>query len=198
MDFIYETWFNSPHLLLTGASLAIIIVAQLQWRIKFSQTVVINYLICLLTGPLMVSTQLRVTKERWSNFPLFVLLFDFAYYGAHRCFHGFKVHWRHHKPLDNALQCLDFHSLEFLSALLIIFASSRVFAIPVAACMLFLLFYFILQMLLHSGKKYQWPILISPADHNIHHTKHRYNFGSIFKMTDRLFGTYHGPPGGKS
>ena len=195
MDFFRATWFDSSSLLVTGASLAIILGANSLFQIRFSKDVIINYLVCVLTGPMMLSTRFQVTRESWSNFPLFILLVDIAYYGVHRFFHGFKIHWKHHKPPDNPLQCLDFHPLEFFPSYLIFFATSRIFAIPVAAFEMFLIFYFMLQMVLHSGKDYQWPILMSPVDHSIHHTRHLCNFSQIFKLPDRLFGTYYVPPG---
>ena len=134
-------------------------------------------------------------EKKWSNFPLFVMAFDFAYYGFHRLCHRFmpRHHFRvHHKKVTSGLQSFEFHPTEFFSMLLFVhFPVMELLPVPDLGMFLFLAFYTGLQFVIHSGSSSQWPILVSPYDHEIHHTLHFYNHSSLTKLPDKVFKTYY-------
>ena len=191
MKFLTSYYLHPANAALLGIAILLMLVAHLGLRVKFNKKVIFNFFACVLIGPIFFIDFFHMGVNKWYSFPIFLILVDFLYYANHRFFHRFKIHYVHHKPLKNPMQCLEFEIIEFIWTPLTFFLVGDIFQLSPVEMIIFFTFYFSLQLILHSGKDIQWPILISPADHNIHHSKHRYNFSSIFKISDQLFGTYY-------
>lgn len=183
----------SSNLMITAVSLLLLLGSHVIFGIKLDKNMTFNFGFCVVLGPVIFSDVLQVTTSRWYHFPMFLVAYDFLYYGIHRFFHRFKIHFLHHKKLQNPIQCLDFEPLEFVFTPLAVFVTSRILPIPALGIIVFLGLYFLLQLVVHTGEERHWPIFISPYDHAVHHTKHSYNFASIFKAPDQIFGTYYWP-----
>lgn len=126
------------------------------------------------------------------NLPAYTLAYDFCYYVLHRLHHRFWTpHFKvHHKPLKNPFQAGEFDALEIFTIHSVIFGLKFLFPLPISGFMAFFLLYTMQSFLIHTGWSLDYPIFVSPSDHNAHHTYHHYNFATILKLYDQVFGTY--------
>lgn len=127
------------------------------------------------------------------NVPLYTFTYDMVYYFLHRVHHQyFPMHIKvHHKPLRNALQAMEFEPIELLSVHALLLFVRMILPIPPLGTFVFFTFLFVVSTVSHTGWDLDYPIVISPADHKVHHNLHVYNYGSMFKIFDQAFGTYH-------
>lgn len=134
-----------------------------------------------------------------------IVLMDFLYYIYHRLDHSYKFLWAFHS-VHHSDSTLNYSTALRVSWFEQIFFF--VFLIP-----LFLIGYHPLIILLAGivldtyqffchGNYLQFPrfteyILVTPKNHRVHHSRdahhQRSNFGAIFSIWDRLFGTYTTP-----
>ncbi|MEZ0608783.1 sterol desaturase family protein [Fibrella sp. WM1] len=135
------------------------------------------------------------------------VLTDFLRYWYHRFFHLIEPLWQLHAYHHSAeeLNVLAFYRHHFLEAtcsrlisyLPIMIVGNSIYTIlPILAVM------YTIELLQHSSIPSSWGVLgryvlISPAAHRVHHSKHQQdfdkNFGQIFVFWDKLFGTYSVP-----
>lgn len=142
----------------------------------------------------------------WWSFAIWfvvaLLIFDAWFYFGHRILHMdrfYPFHALHHKSVAPTVWSNDSSTLidTFIehSFYLVIW-----FILPVPALSIFALRLFdqISGMVGHSGFEYfasrssRYPSpMICSTYHDLHHSQFRYNFGNIFSIWDRLFGTIH-------
>lgn len=161
--------------------------------------------------------RIRVSKELLLlsyTFVLFVLS-DLSRYWLHRLMHTVKFLWRFHRvhhsaevlnpltfyrvhPIENILFGLRYALVTgFITAIYIYFFGAGITAIEfMGANILVLGFSLVGSNLRHSHIPFSYPKwlenwLISPYQHQLHHSKKYYghNFGSFLAVWDRLFGT---------
>jgi sterol desaturase/sphingolipid hydroxylase (fatty acid hydroxylase superfamily) len=134
---------------------------------------------------------------------LMLVLVDLKHYAWHRFMHlapFWELHKYHHSATEfNLITTSRGHFLE--KGILVIF-DSILFSLLGAAqeqFIFFLVFQEFYDQLLHSnlGTTYGWLgryILVSPMAHRLHHSQHKIhynkNFGNLFVLWDKLFGTY--------
>ncbi len=171
----------------------------------------------LLMGTLLLFLSHRVESRDWGllhhfgwgtlpNILASAVLLDLLFYGVHWANHYVPFLWRfhraHHSDLDlDVTTSQRFHIGEVLISTLI-----KAVAIPVlgVSWMGLLIFEVVLQaatQFQHSNLGLPAPLdkgvrllLVTPHMHWIHHSRrpreHNANFGTIFSVWDRLFGTY--------
>lgn len=129
---------------------------------------------------------------------LFVLdsIFTLHHYVMHTNQYLYRtVHYVHHSSsgkLDTVKGLLSHPVDGFSVSILAIFTIVTIDPNPIQICVAYSLFS-IMGVVLHSGYNVEntfWNILISPADHQRHHSCANVNFGVFFSIWDRLFGTY--------
>jgi sterol desaturase/sphingolipid hydroxylase (fatty acid hydroxylase superfamily) len=151
---------------------------------------------------LMNILNLSITLKAFSG----VILFDLASYFTHRVLHRFKVLWRFHRVHHSEIEMdcstsFKFHPIEaiitFPAPLVVIGLMGIGFPSVVIYNAIILPVFFIL----HSNLKYpKWteklfsPVFSTPDFHRVHHSDdQKYtdsNYGDIFCLWDRLFGTF--------
>lgn len=127
-------------------------------------------------------------------FPLYLVVTDFAFYICHYSFHTtkllnlYKYHKVHHqftKPIS--ISSIYLHPIDLLFGNIVpLFAP--IFIFPSSFIILyFWTFFTIFETTYgaHSGIKNRG------EDHDIHHKYFKYNYGSAFYLSDKLFRTYH-------
>ncbi|CAB9500060.1 expressed unknown protein [Seminavis robusta] len=195
-------WFTIKNDLLSmesfaSSGVAVVLVLSIPFmtdNVAFNSISLANFGLSLLLSPIIFSDSFQITEPNWWFLPIFLVVLDAILYWVHRFCHRVKAHWQiHHKPAKNALQCLELDTLEFFVWFSPVVVVGRILPIPRTGAIVFHLLFFSLQLAIHCGKDIQWPIFISPADHAIHHSRHHYNYANIFKMTDKIFGTYYYP-----
>ena len=149
--------------------------------------------------------QLAITQVS-SGFLTYLIAFialDFAGYWIHRIAHEYNIFWNnhiiHHSSEDFNLACALRQSISsiikiftvFLLPAAILGVPSQVIAI-VAPLHLFAQFWYHTQ---HIGKMgFLENIIVTPSHHRVHHAINKEymdkNYGQIFIIWDKLFGTY--------
>ncbi len=138
------------------------------------------------------------------QFSILFLVSDLKKYVSHFVFHKFGFLWKLHEMHHSADEfcVLTRYRGHFFETALKKFFDVIPFAIlgaPVETYILVGLFAEVHQMLIHSGFKSNWGfigkyILVSPANHRLHHSIKREdygkNFGGTFIFWDHMFGTY--------
>ena len=177
--------------------------------------IAINFICSWLSTPLFLldhniwSSSTYAIQPSWYYLPVFMIIFDLIYYSKHRFVdHTMFVkkmlgkynfflktkHYIHHKPCISFVQTFDGDAFGFfLVGVGMYIVSYIMLPIPFLAKVTFLLFITALNCFIHEGEaleNVQWPIFVSPKDHSLHHTYHRCNYASIFKLWDQVFGTY--------
>ncbi len=146
----------------------------------------------------------------WLLFVVSFLILDFLNYAIHRLAHVFEPLWRlhaiHHADEEvTALTGILHHPLETLVAGILLFMIVMLLGIPV---LVYLLFGF--AAAIHSGLSHAnialpaWLdsalriLIVTPDMHRTHHSvamrEGNSNFGALFTIWDRLFGTYVAHP----
>ena len=178
--------------------------------------IAINFICSWLSTPLFllnhniwVTSETSTIQPSWYYLPLFMIIFDLIYYSKHRFVDHTMVvkkllgkwnvflktkHYIHHKPCISFVQTFDGDAFGFfLVGVGMYLVSYIMLPIPFLAKVTFLLFITALNCFIHEGEaleNVQWQIFVSPKDHSLHHTYHRCNYASIFKLWDQVFGTY--------
>ncbi|MBT7943552.1 MAG: sterol desaturase family protein [Alphaproteobacteria bacterium] len=149
---------------------------------------------------------LKHTDNILIQYVVFVLIFTFVNYWAHRLLHSkvlWEIHKVHHSAEDyNILLPYRNHPVDFILGTLYGVAIATMLGARPETTMLWLSTNAVYQSFVHSRVVWKWRwveyILIIPEAHRIHHSalpKHfDSNFG-ILSIWDRLFGTYIPPTG---
>lgn len=147
----------------------------------------------------------RKTPE-WVAFPVSIASLDLVSYGWHRANHACAFLWRWHQvhhsdPAFSVSTALRFHPGELLLSLPLRLAAVVVLGAPVAAVVLFEVAFTLANAVEHGDidlpkrlESRMERILVTPALHRWHHSvavrDRDTNFGTIFSVWDRLFGSY--------
>ena len=144
--------------------------------------------------------------NQWSSFLAGFLLLDFLIYAVHRCQHAVPFLWRfhamHHSDPDvDVTTSVRHHPIEYLLATGFYWLAVLGLDIPAIIVLSHALTVFAAAVVTHGNIKLpEWlerllqPVVITLDLHLIHHsisyTEANANFGAIFSVWDRLFGTY--------
>ncbi len=130
----------------------------------------------------------------------YVLVADLFRYWCHRLMHQIpflyeRVHSWHHRSVNvNPLSTLSMHPIDLLSGTPWLLATN-LFPVHISAVIFWANFYHLQNLHRHLGYdfwgKESWlgRVIISPRNHDLHHTKVGVNFGATFTIWDKLFGT---------
>jgi sterol desaturase/sphingolipid hydroxylase (fatty acid hydroxylase superfamily) len=154
---------------------------------------------------LMNHLKLTVTIKAFAG----VVVLDIASYFVHRFLHKFEILWRfhrvHHLEVDiDSSTSFKFHPLESLITFPPLLALIGVIGLNFPSIILYNVIILPVFFILHSNLNYpKWlekifsPIFATPAIHRVHHSDdQKYtdsNYGDIFCVWDRLFGTFQKP-----
>lgn len=168
--------------------------------------------------PALISTFVKLKLFSLSKLPLpdwlliviSMLLLDFFYFLAHLISHYTPSIWRFHKIHHadehvTALSSLLHHPFESIYVAIFVTGLAVVLGMPVLV-----LVYFGIALAAHSvfshadivlpellDRKLRW-VLVTPDVHRTHHSQNlaegNSNFGAMFTIWDRLFGTYIDQP----
>lgn len=146
----------------------------------------------------------------WLLILVSMLLLDFLYYVAHLIAHYVQPLWRLHKIHHadehvTAFSALLHHPFEQLYMALFITGIAVMLGVPVLVYIYFGLALAVHSVLSHADvvlpvsidRKLRW-IVVTPDVHRTHHSQNMVegnsNFGAMFTIWDRLFGTYVDQP----
>jgi sterol desaturase/sphingolipid hydroxylase (fatty acid hydroxylase superfamily) len=134
------------------------------------------------------------------------LLLDLLRYLVHRCEHAVPLFWRfhalHHSDPDvDVTTSVRHHPLEYLLASLVYWLAVIVLDIPAAIVLSHGLAVFGMAAFQHGNvrlperlERWLQPVLVTVDMHRIHHSvvfeQANSNYGAVFSVWDRLFGTY--------
>jgi len=135
-------------------------------------------------------------------FFLFWLLADFASYWIHRWQHTSPVLWAFHS-VHHAQTHMTFvtsfriHVVEQLFANLILYVPLMILGMPAWYWAPIYVLQNLFEALQHSDLNWRYgtlyPVFVSPVFHAIHHSperrRHDSNYGKVFSLWDRMFGT---------
>ena len=135
-----------------------------------------------------------------------VIVLDFTSYFIHRFIHKSKILWRfhrvHHSEIDmDSSTSFKFHPLEAIILFPALLTEIGLIGISLPAIVLYNAIILPIFFILHSNFNYpKWvekifsPIFATPEFHRVHHSdEQKYtdsNYGDIFSLWDRLFGTF--------
>ena len=138
------------------------------------------------------------------------LMLDFLHYAAHRCQHALPWLWRfhalHHSDPDvDVTTSVRHHPIEYLIAAGFYWLAVLALGIPVIVVTSHALAVFTAAVITHGNIRVpEWldralqPVLITLDLHLVHHSmvndEANSNFGAVFSVWDRLFGTYRRLP----
>jgi sterol desaturase/sphingolipid hydroxylase (fatty acid hydroxylase superfamily) len=170
--------------------------------LSIGSAVVLNFLVVQLN----VGEWLRLVPvlPPWASIPLAILGVDFGLYWMHRLIHTaplWRLHRWHHVPRHmywlagmrtSMLQQVLYGTLPFIP---VAFGLSPVFLAVYA------LFATVTNHWMHANLRFRSrfleAFLVTPRIHHVHHSmdpRHRNrNFGSVFIIWDRMFGTFFDP-----
>jgi sterol desaturase/sphingolipid hydroxylase (fatty acid hydroxylase superfamily) len=142
----------------------------------------------------------------WAGVALTIAALDFVSYAWHRANHRVAFLWRfhqvHHSDLSFTVSTgLRFHPGELLLSLPIRLAAVAALGAPAPAVVIFEVAFTIANLFEHGNialplrlEQQLAGLLVTPALHRRHHTRHYpeldSNFGTIFTLWDRALGTY--------
>lgn len=155
----------------------------------------------------------RLAAPAALRFALGFLALDLGQYMTHRLLHRFGILWRihqvHHSESDlDATTGLRFHPGEALIAQATSLAVIALLGVAPAAVLAAALIALLQDLFTHANVAIPQPVerflgvlIITPGLHRTHHSdsiaEQNMNFGTIFSLWDRLFGTYlHDPASG--
>ncbi len=154
-------------------------------------------------GLLPVTTALPSPGTLALEVVVFVLIFDFYFYGAHRLMHTralARIHAVHHRSrAPRPLTAVSFHPLEALLLLIYMPLAMAVLPMHLASALVGGSFLAGSILLAHCGREifprwwHETPILrwiATPLVHDTHHAACDVNFSATTSIPDRLFGTY--------
>ena len=147
---------------------------------------------------------LKYTDNILIQFVVFVFIFTFVNYWAHRLLHSkvlWEIHKVHHSAEDyNVLLPYRNHPVDFILGTLYGVAIATILGARPETTVLWLATNAVYQSMVHS--MYDWKgdwleiIFITPSAHRIHHSTAPEHFNSnlgILSIWDRMFGTYVPP-----
>jgi sterol desaturase/sphingolipid hydroxylase (fatty acid hydroxylase superfamily) len=131
---------------------------------------------------------------------------DLTNYASHRLFHSLALLWRvhkvHHTETDLDLTTgFRFHPLEGILSQVCQLVVIALLGIPPGAVLLASMAVVVQDFFTHANLRFpetvdrllRW-LVVTPAMHRVHHSQlmkeQNGNFGTIFSIWDRLFGTY--------
>jgi sterol desaturase/sphingolipid hydroxylase (fatty acid hydroxylase superfamily) len=148
----------------------------------------------------------HVTASSWTTIPVTVAVLDLTSYGWHWANHRMPFLWRLHQvhhsdPTFTVSTGVRFHPGELLLSLPVRLAAVVLIGAPVGAVLVFEIAFAFANLFEHGdidlpSRAESWfaRICITPAVHRRHHTKvgpeRDTNFGTIFSVWDRTFGTF--------
>lgn len=150
----------------------------------------------------------RVALPYWVQFAISFAAFDLIGYASHRFFHATALMWRvhqvHHSETDLDLTTsFRFHPLEVLFSQGLSLTTIALLGPPPSAVWAHALAVIVQDFFEHGN--FYIPeivdrtlrlIIITPSMHRIHHSEaipeQNTNFGTVFSLWDRLFGTFRG------
>jgi sterol desaturase/sphingolipid hydroxylase (fatty acid hydroxylase superfamily) len=144
--------------------------------------------------------------DHWLGFAAAFLLLDFLIYAVHRCQHAVPFLWRfhalHHSDPDvDVTTSVRHHPIEYLIAAAFYWLAVLALDIPVVVVTSHGLAVFAAAAVTHGNIRLpEWlerllqPVVITLDLHLIHHSisydEQNTNFGAVFSVWDRLFGTF--------
>jgi sterol desaturase/sphingolipid hydroxylase (fatty acid hydroxylase superfamily) len=144
----------------------------------------------------------------WLQVLEIMFLTDFVQYWVHRAFHQSAFLWRFHAvhhsaPVLDWLAGSRMHCVEIVLLRGMTVIPMYVLGFQQAALYAYLVFVFVYATYIHANVKWdvEWlkPLIVTPRFHHWHHGLEReavdVNFAIHFPVIDRVFGTYHMPPG---
>jgi sterol desaturase/sphingolipid hydroxylase (fatty acid hydroxylase superfamily) len=144
----------------------------------------------------------RAEDIGWISFFLCLLSIDLCWYIFHRVHHAFRFPWALHSVHhgDNSFNLSSAFRISWIEQLYLFFFFLPVLLIGFHPTLFFLsiLYLNIHQFLCHSQyirlPKVTDFFFVTPGNHKIHHDQseknQHSNFGAVFSIWDRLFGTY--------
>lgn len=140
------------------------------------------------------------------RFAIGFVVLDLAAYTSHRLFHGFALLWRvhqvHHSETDLDLTTgLRFHPIEAIVAQGFLLVIIAILGLPPGAVAFAAMAFIVQDFFTHANLRVPQPVdrflrllMITPAMHRVHHSQEVHdqnaNFGTVFSVWDKLFGTY--------
>ena len=134
------------------------------------------------------------------------LLLDFLRYLVHRCEHAVPLFWRfhalHHSDPDvDVTTSVRHHPVEYVLASAVYWLAVLVLGIPAIVVLTHGLAVFATAAVQHGNirlpnrvERWLQPVLVTSDMHRIHHSvvydQANSNYGAVFSVWDRLFGTY--------
>lgn len=147
--------------------------------------------------------------NRWASFAAAFLLLDFLNYAAHRCQHAVPLLWRfhalHHSDPDvDVTTSVRHHPIEYLLAGGFYWVAVLALDMPAVVVAAHATTVFVAAAITHGNTRFpRWlerllrPIVITLDLHLVHHSvapgEANVNFGAVFSLWDRLFGTLVSP-----
>lgn len=147
-----------------------------------------------------------VPAPRWMAVVLSIVALDLVSYGWHRANHRLRVLWRFHRVhhSDGTFTVstgVRFHPGELLLSVPLRLAAVALLGVPPEGVVVFEVLFNIANLVEHGDTNFPADVehildrvLITPALHRWHHSRRwaelNTNFGTIFTVWDRLFGTY--------
>lgn len=148
----------------------------------------------------------RVEVGLWLAIPVTVLAIDLGDYLRHRLEHRFARLWRIHRlhhadEMIDTATALKFHPAEVLVTACVAVAIVLALGAPIAAVLVYIALVVAFDVWLHANvrmplesRHLNWAVM-TPDLHRIHHGEEdgqqAANFGVIFSVWDRVFGTYY-------
>jgi sterol desaturase/sphingolipid hydroxylase (fatty acid hydroxylase superfamily) len=152
----------------------------------------------------------REAVPLWIRFVLAILALDLFRYGAHRLYHSIPALWRvhqvHHADPDfDWSTSFLFHPGEFLLSQLAYFGAIAILAPPAIAVLGLEVIMVAQNLFVHANVRLSpWldgalrQVVVTPDMHRVHHSdefaEQNANFGDVFSLWDRFFGTYVAQP----
>jgi len=132
------------------------------------------------------------------SFVAFILILDFFRYWFHRAMHTSFLyrhfHSVHHKSIDvSPLSAVRVHPIDLVLGTPWMVATN-IFPIHISIVVIFSSFYHVQNLYRHFGYHFRIlpfldRILVSPPNHELHHSRHVGNYGASLTLWDDLFGT---------
>ena len=140
----------------------------------------------------------------WLSFVAAFLLLDFLHYAVHRCEHAVRLLWRFHAlhhsdPDPDVTTSVRHHPIEYLLLAAFYWLAVLALDMPFWVVLSHALALFALAAIQHGNIRLpQWverifqPLVITLDLHLVHHSiaYANANFGAVFSVWDRVFGTY--------
>jgi len=143
--------------------------------------------------------------DRWASFMAAFLLLDLLRYLVHRFEHAVPLFWRfhalHHSDPDvDVTTSVRHHPIEYVAASAVYWLAILLLNVPVVVVVSHGLAVFGMASLQHGNirlpewvERWLQPVLVTVDMHRIHHSiefsRENCNYGAVFSIWDRLFGT---------